>query len=72
MFGRSVSPSIVSEICMHYFGRLTMPAPSADAYGTFVNYVKSGGTWTGSDAQLLTKTAGLFHLMTGSAEFQFV
>ena len=28
MFGRSVSPSIVSEICMHYFGRLTMPALS--------------------------------------------
>ncbi len=37
-----------------------------------VDYVRAGGTWTGSDTQLLTKTAGLFHLLVGSGEYQFV
>jgi hypothetical protein len=34
--------------------------------------VRAGGAWTGSDAQLLTKTAGVFHLLTGTGEYQFV
>ena len=36
------------------------------------DYVRAGGTWTGSEAQLLSKTGGLFHLLVGSGEFQFV
>jgi len=51
---------------------LTLPEPSSDVHGTLVDYVKAGGTWAGSDAQLLNKTAGLVHLLTGSGEYQFV
>jgi len=51
---------------------LTPPPLASDENGTLVAYVKAGVTWTGSDAQLLTKTAGLFHLITGSGEYQFV
>ena len=46
-----------------------LPAPMNTA---LLNYVRAGGTWTGSDAQLLAKTSGLFHLVVGSGEFQFV
>jgi hypothetical protein len=56
----------------HAFDTLSMPRPTAAAYAAVVNYVRSGGAWTGSDAQLLTKTAGVFHLLTASGEFQFV
>jgi hypothetical protein len=37
-----------------------------------INYVQSGGAWTGSDAQLLNKAAGVFHLLTGAGSYQFV
>jgi len=66
------SRNSAEELVQYCYGRLTLPSPTSDAYGTLVNYVKSGGTWTGSDAQLLAKTAGVFHLITGSAEYQFV
>jgi uncharacterized protein (DUF1800 family) len=34
------------------------------------DYLRAGGTWTGSDAQLLTKVPGLVHLIVGSGEYQ--
>jgi uncharacterized protein (DUF1800 family) len=37
-----------------------------------LTYVRAGGTWTGSETQLLNKSGGLFHLLAGSGEFQFV
>ncbi|MDA1306347.1 MAG: DUF1800 domain-containing protein [Acidobacteria bacterium] len=46
-----------------------LPAPVRTA---LLNYARAGGTWTGSDTQLLAKTSGLFHLIVGSGEFQFV
>jgi uncharacterized protein (DUF1800 family) len=60
------------ELVDYCYGRLTLPAPDGGARAALLNYVRSGGTWTGSDAQLLAKAAGLFHLMTGSGEYQFV
>lgn len=53
-------------------GRLRLPALSSDRTSVLHDYVRAGGTWTGSDAQLLNKTGGLFHLLVGSGEFQFV
>ena len=41
-------------------------------YSALVDYVRAGGTWTGSEAQLLNKAGGVFHLLTGSGEYQFV
>jgi hypothetical protein len=37
-----------------------------------VGYLRSGGAWTGSDAQLNAKAAGLAKLIVGSSEYQFV
>jgi uncharacterized protein (DUF1800 family) len=52
--------------------RLSMPAPAAEVYGTLLDYVRAGGNWTGTEAQLLSKTAGLVHLLTASGQYQFV
>lgn len=52
--------------------RLSLPDVPAPVYNALVDYVRAGGTWTGSDAQLLTKAGGVFHLLTGSGEYQFV
>lgn len=52
--------------------RLTLPDVPAPVYNALVDYVRAGGTWTGSDAQLLNKAGGVFHLLTGSGEYQFV
>jgi uncharacterized protein (DUF1800 family) len=35
-------------------------------------YLASTGPWTGSDTQVRAKAAGLFHLVTGTPEYQFV
>ncbi|HUR20731.1 MAG TPA: DUF1800 family protein, partial [Vicinamibacterales bacterium] len=53
-------------------GRLTLPAVPAPMYSALLDYVRAGGTWTGSEAQLLNKAGGVFHLLTGSGEYQFV
>ena len=41
-------------------------------HGDLVSYAASGAAWSGSDAQLQTKGAGLAHLILGSPEYQFV
>jgi uncharacterized protein (DUF1800 family) len=51
---------------------LNVPAPPGDIYGALTDYVRAGGTWTGSETQLLNKAGGLFHLVTGSGQYQFV
>jgi uncharacterized protein (DUF1800 family) len=53
-------------------GRLTLSTIPAPVRTALLDYIRAGGTWTGSDAQLLAKTGGLFHLLVGSGEFQFV
>jgi uncharacterized protein (DUF1800 family) len=52
--------------------RLTPPDFSNDAYAALINYTQFGGAWTGSDAQLATKTSGLAHLIVGSGDYQLV
>jgi uncharacterized protein (DUF1800 family) len=51
---------------------LTLPALAPAETTALTDYVKAGGAWTGSDTQLLNKTAGVFHLLTGTGEYQFV
>jgi hypothetical protein len=65
---RTTPESLVDYV----LGRLTMPAQPSESRNALLDYVRSGGTWTGSDTQLLTKSAGLFHLLSGSGEYQFV
>ena len=52
--------------------RLTIRVPDQPVHDALVNYVRAGGTWTGSNAQLTNKAGGIIHLLTGSADYQFV
>jgi uncharacterized protein (DUF1800 family) len=51
---------------------LNVPQPSGDVYSALASYVRAGGTWAGSDTQLLNKAGGLFHLVAGSGDYQFL
>ena len=52
--------------------RLSLPSLDAQVMNTLTDYVRAGGAWVGSDTQLLNKSGGLFHLLTGAGEYQFV
>ena len=41
-----------------------------DPYDALLEYLNTGGAWSGSDAQLTVKAAGLTRLIIGSAEYQ--
>jgi hypothetical protein len=49
------------------------PAPYQSAeMNELLNYLNTGGPWTGSDTQMNAKAAGLARLIAGSGEYQFV
>jgi uncharacterized protein (DUF1800 family) len=49
------------------------PAPLAQAEtAELLNYLTTGGPWTGSDTQMNAKAPGLARLIAGSGEYQFV
>jgi uncharacterized protein (DUF1800 family) len=49
------------------------PMPfDAAPYGELLGYLRAGTNWTGSDAELLAKAAGVTHLVLASPEYQFV
>jgi uncharacterized protein (DUF1800 family) len=52
--------------------RLTPADYDRAAYSDLLAYLREGVTWSGSDAQLLTKAPGLLHVIVGSSEYQFV
>ncbi len=67
-------PNNASPDALVAFARdtLSLPLPLDSETAALMAYLASGGAWTGSDAQLLVKAPGLFHLLAGSAEFQFI
>ena len=52
--------------------RLTAAPFAREPYQALQDYVRAGAAWTGSDAQLLVKAAGLAHLIVGSGGYQLV
>ncbi len=67
--GLGPTPSaLVSEA----LDRLAPADFDADSQQALVDYLNAGGQWTGADAQLVTKAAGLIHLILGSGEYQLV
>jgi hypothetical protein len=52
--------------------RLTPATFERRAVIALLDYLNAGGSWTGSDAQLLTKAPGLVHLLVGAGEYQLV
>jgi uncharacterized protein (DUF1800 family) len=51
---------------------LTLPTLDPSVNNALLAYLRAGGPWTGSDTQLLSKAAGLVHLLAGSGDYQFV
>jgi hypothetical protein len=51
---------------------LSLPELAENERSSLLNYVRAGGAWVGSETQLLNKTGGLFHLLSGSGEYQLV
>jgi uncharacterized protein (DUF1800 family) len=65
--------STQQDLLGYMLDRLTPPEYAADAYNALLDYARAGEpNWTGSDAQLATKAAGLVHLILGSGDYQFV
>jgi uncharacterized protein (DUF1800 family) len=62
-----------AENVMGYFlGRFT-PAPfDPEPQAELLSYLRAGTGWTGSDAQISARSAGLARLIVGSSEYQFV
>jgi hypothetical protein len=52
--------------------RLTAAPFGREPYAALQDYARAGGAWSGSDAQLLTKAAGLAHLIVGSGDYQLI
>jgi hypothetical protein len=49
------------------------PAPyEKAAHDDLLSYAQTGAAWTGSDAQVQAKSAGLTRLIVGSSEYQLV
>jgi uncharacterized protein (DUF1800 family) len=58
---------------MTYFMSRFTPAPfDSQPHAELMSYLNAGGSWTGSDAQVNARAAGLTRLIIGSAEYQFV
>ena len=54
------------------FERLSPAQFDRQPYNELLTYLSAGDPWTGSDAQVGTKTVGLVRLIVGAAEYQFV
>jgi uncharacterized protein (DUF1800 family) len=67
--GANASPE---DLLDHFLDRLSPALYSNDARSDLLAYLEAGGAWSGSDAQLRTKAAGLVHLIVGSGEYQLV
>ena len=55
-----------------FLDRVTPSRFEPPAYDTLLEYLRSGGAWTGGASQLRVKAPGLLHLIVGSSEYQFV
>ena len=60
------------SLLAYLLDRLEPADYDTQALAGLLNYVISGDAWTGSEAQVRTKAAGLAHLIGGSSQYQFV
>jgi len=72
--GRAAADARTSpEALLSLFLDRFSPAPyDSEPYDGLLEYLRAGAAWTGSDAQLTTKAAGLTRLIVGSSEYQFM
>ena len=67
--GKGPSPEALLSF---YLDQLTPADYERASYNDLLDYLRAGGTWSGSDAQLTVKAPGLLHLIVGSPEYQLV
>jgi uncharacterized protein (DUF1800 family) len=60
------------KVLQYFMERLSPSAYEDQPLAELKTYMLSGGAWTGSDAQLQTRSAGVIKLIVGSAEYQLV
>ena len=60
------------SLLTYYRSELRTGRADAGVVNELLAYLRSTGAWTGSDAQVQAKAAGLVHLIAGSPEYQFV
>ena len=72
--GRSAAEGRTSpETLLSLFLDRFSPAPyESEPYNGLLDYLRAGGSWTGSDSQLTMKAAGLARLIVGSSEYQLM
>jgi uncharacterized protein (DUF1800 family) len=67
------SATTLEALVSFLLDRVTAQPFDGDAARALIDYAHAGvSSWTGSDAQRLTKAAGLVHLIVGSGNYQFV
>jgi uncharacterized protein (DUF1800 family) len=62
--------STPEDMMSFFLDRLSPATYDSEPYKALLDYLRSGGTWTGSDAQLVVKASGLTRLIVGSSEYQ--
>ena len=60
------------DLLAYFVDRLSPMTYDSPPYNELVGYVNAGGTWSGSDAQVQNKAAGVARLIVGSSEYQFL
>jgi uncharacterized protein (DUF1800 family) len=55
-----------------YLDELRTAPLDNDVRGELMTYLRATGTWTGTDAQVQAKSAGLVHLIAGLPEYQLI
>jgi uncharacterized protein (DUF1800 family) len=56
----------------YFLDRLSPAQFDGEPFEELLDYLRAGGTWSGSEAQVNVKAAGLARLIAGSAEYQLV
>jgi hypothetical protein len=72
--GRELAPYRDSpeRVVAYMLNRFNYAPISGVVYEALLEYARAGGPWTGNDAQLNNKGAGLARLIVASSEYQFV
>jgi hypothetical protein len=72
--GRDAASSRLSaeSVVDYMLNRYTYAPMTSAVRDALIEYARAGGLWTGSDAQLNNKSAGLARLIVASSEYQFI
>ena len=64
--------STPEDMMSFFLDRLSPATYDGEPYNSLLDYLRTGGAWSGSDAQLVVKASGLTRLIIGSSEYQLM